>query len=76
MRRGMMRMALGSLGLALCAGCMGPAAEPEPASTAESGLTASEATEAGVVLRIEVERGHTVTGIRPRAQPAERPGHG
>jgi hypothetical protein len=65
MRRGMMRMVLGSLGLALCAGCMGPGAEPEPASTTESELTASEATEAGVVLRLEVERGHTITFYEP-----------
>ncbi|WNG41059.1 hypothetical protein F0U61_50695 [Archangium violaceum] len=63
MRNGMMWMTVGSLGLALCAGCMGP--EMEPASTAESKPAARETTEADALLSLEVEPGHSVTFYEP-----------
>lgn len=63
MRNGMKWMALGSLGLALCAGCMG--LETEQADTAESKPAVRETTDADTILSIEVEPGHSVTFYEP-----------
>jgi hypothetical protein len=63
MRTGMKWMALGSVGLALCAGCVEPG--PEPTGTTEAAPTVVESTEADVVLRLELEEGHDVTFYEP-----------
>ncbi len=63
MRIGMKWLAMGSLGLALCTGCAG--AEQETAVPGEPAADVNPSTEASVVLRIEVEPGHTVTFYEP-----------
>ncbi|NOK05912.1 MULTISPECIES: hypothetical protein [Myxococcus] len=63
MRSGMKWLAMGSLGLALCTGCSG--AEAEQAAPGETETPVNTTTEASVVLRIEVEPGHTVTFYEP-----------
>ena len=63
MRMGMKWLAMGSLGLVLSTGCAG--AEQEPAGPGEPGADVNTTTEASVILRIEVEPGHTVTFYEP-----------
>lgn len=58
-----MWMTLGSLSLALCAGCMGP--DAAPAGSAESKPAAHETTAADALLSLEVEPGHSVTFYEP-----------
>jgi hypothetical protein len=62
MRSNLMALIIGSFGLVAHAGCLAPGADPEPA-TADP---ATETTEAAVVLRVDLEPGHTVTFYEPQ----------
>jgi hypothetical protein len=65
MRYNTMAMLCSSVCLALYAGCVTPAADPEPAGTTEPAPNDTEAAEPGVILRLDVESGHTVTFYEP-----------
>jgi len=63
MSYGMMK--LGSLGLILCSACVAPAPDPGSASTTDPAPNVSDTVDANVVLRVDVENGHTVTFYEP-----------
>jgi hypothetical protein len=65
MRYKMMTMAFGSLGLALYAGCVAPAPDLGSPGTTDPEPNGSETVDASVVLRVDVEDGHTVTFYEP-----------
>jgi hypothetical protein len=65
MRYNMMTMALSTLGLALYAGCVASAPDQGSAGTTDPAPTASETVDASIVLRVDVEPGHTVSFYEP-----------
>jgi len=60
-----MMIKFGSLGLILGSGCVAPAPDPGPAGTTDPATNGSEPVDANVVLRVDVESGHTVTFYEP-----------
>ena len=60
-----MMMKLGTLGLILFTGCMASAPEAAPTAAADPAPNGSETADANVVLRLDVEPGHTVTFYEP-----------
>lgn len=65
MRYNMMTMALGTLGLALYSGCVASAPDQGSAGTADPAPTVDQSIDANLVLRVDVEPGHTVSFYEP-----------
>ena len=65
MRYNMMTMALSTLGLALYSGCVASAPDQGSAGTADPAPAVDQSIDANLVLRVDVEPGHTVSFYEP-----------
>jgi hypothetical protein len=65
MRNGMMVIAIGSFAVLLASGCVQPASDPESQIPPTALPDGSDPVDAGAILSIEIENGHTVTFYEP-----------